>query len=87
MKTMKSQPLLPFNSKRQLRRRMPSGLEGWVARLRANYVDFAEWHYYSGLRGLSERLGYKSVVAAWRANPIICGSVKPADYGRYRSKK
>ena len=85
---MKSKkPLLVFSSKRHLRRKMPSGLEGWVARLRANYTNFEDWDFYSAFRGLTKRLGYKSAEAAWKANPIICGSINPADYGLYRSKK
>ena len=81
MENMK--PLLPLNSKRTLRRKMPSGLDGYVCRLHTNYSDFAEWHYYSALNDLAARLGYKSAGTAWKANPIICGSTNPSDFGRY----
>ena len=84
MKT--KQPLLAKNSKRTLRRKMPSGLEGWVSRLRANYFDFEEWVHYSDMYGLAVKLGYQTATTAWKENPIICGSVNPSDYGRDKGK-
>lgn len=84
---MKSnKPLLAFTSKRTLRRKMPSGLSGWVTRLRTNYNSYQEWECASEIYGLVAKLGYKDAETAWEANPIVCGSVDPSAYARYKGK-
>ena len=60
-----------------------SGTRGcWRSRLRANYQSFAEFLSYAQIYNLPQRLGYKSALAAWRANPIVQGSTNPSDYRR-----
>ena len=36
--------------------------------------------------GLHTRLGYKTIVGAWRANPVVQGSVDPSDFRVVRPK-
>jgi hypothetical protein len=57
-----------------------SGLKGWQDRLQAVYLDIAEWRAYCRNYGLHRRLGYRSAKAAWKANPVVQGSVVPSDY-------
>lgn len=59
-----------------------SGLRGWQARLRSVYSSFEEFSSYCELYGNHTRLGYASPVTAWRANPVVQGSVNPTDYRR-----
>ena len=56
-----------------------SGLVGWQSRLKKNYQNFEEFRYYSEVYGIHERLGFSSAEEAWRANPLIKGSVIPSD--------
>ena len=64
--------------------RCKSGLRGWRSRLLevyANFEDFCGWdHTYN----IAKRLGYVSVFTAWRANPMIEGSVNPQDFRKVR---
>ena len=69
-----------YNSKRTYRVRCQSGLMGWRTRLRNNYSDFAEFARYDAAFSMSDRLGYGHSEAAWRGNPVVEGSVNPADY-------
>ena len=62
--------------------RCKSGLTGWRIRLRNNYKSYEEWVDWSELRGLASRLGYESEEAAWKANPVVEGSVNPSDFRR-----
>jgi len=60
-----------------------SGLRGWQSRLRDNYENSYEcWYTYAEMFGLHTRLGFKSIRAAWEANPLIQGSVEPSDFQR-----
>jgi hypothetical protein len=61
-----------------------SGLEGWQARLQENYTGLEEFERYCELYGLHRRLGYRSPAAAWKANPLVQGSVNPKDFRRVR---
>lgn len=54
----------------------------WYKFLRDNYTDLAEWIAYSNMYGLADRLGYRTPVEAWNANPFIQGSSNPADYAK-----
>lgn len=63
------------------RAKMPSGVEGWQDRLQNVYSSFEEFESYSELYGLATRLGFQSAEDAWRANPVIRGSVNAADFG------
>jgi hypothetical protein len=60
--------------------RTKSGLRGWRGRLRSQYASKEEWKHYAGMYGLARRLGYKSAEAAWKADPVIEGSVSPGDF-------
>ena len=56
-------------------------MKTWIAKLQTNYSTFAEWAGYAETYGLAARLGFDSAAAAWEANPLIGGSVNPADFG------
>jgi hypothetical protein len=73
--------IAPTNPRRY-RVRCASGLMGWRVRLRSNYVNFEEFDHYSRTYGLSRRLRFRSASAAWRANPVIEGSIWPSDFRR-----
>lgn len=70
-----------------MRVKCKSGLEGWRNRLRKNYKNFEEFKEYSEMYGLHQRLGYRSPEAAWKANPVCEGSVKPSDFRKVSKKK
>lgn len=57
-----------------------SGIPGWRCCLQENYGDISHWMAYASTFGLASRLGFKSAVEAWENNPIIEGSVNPADF-------
>lgn len=65
-----------------------SGLTGWQCRLQENYADCAEpfkaFKAYCRIYGNHRRLGYRSMKAAWEANPVIQGSTNPSDYRKVR---
>ena len=69
-----------YSTKRVYRVRCKSGLMGWRTRLQNNYRDFAEWEYNSDMWGLATRLGYSSAQNAWKANPVVEGSVNAGDF-------
>jgi hypothetical protein len=69
-----------FYAKRSVRVRCQSGLFGHRNRLRFDYRNYAEFKTYSETFGLAGRLGFASALAAWRANPIIEGSIEPSDF-------
>lgn len=71
-----------YRTRCRYRVRCQSGLMGWRSRLRVNYVDFAEWNSCSNLYDLAGRLGFADTAKAWRANPVIEGSVDPSDFRR-----
>jgi hypothetical protein len=56
-----------------------SGLKGWQARLQEVYADFESFQAYAETYEIHTKLGYKTPVTAWRANPIMQGSVEPGD--------
>lgn len=60
--------------------RCKSGLKGWQGRLRNQYASKEEFIAYCSIYSNHLRLGYKSPDSAWKANPIIQGSVVPSDY-------
>lgn len=74
-----------MQSKRTYRVKCKSGLMGWHSRLHTQYTNFLEFEKYSELVGLPQRLGYVSPEEAWKANPIIEGSVEPSDYRKVRN--
>jgi hypothetical protein len=57
-----------------------SGLTGYQCQLQDNYDNFSQWRAYAEMYGLHTRLGFKTVRGAWRANPVIQGSVEPMDF-------
>ena len=64
-----------------------SGIRGWQGRLKSVYADFSEFCHYNNVYGIAARLGYKVAANAWKANPIIEGSVNPRDLRRVRSNE
>ena len=63
-----------------------SGLKGSQSRLRNRYDSLAEFQAYSDAYGLAARLGYKTDAAAWKANPVVQGSVEPSDFCKVKAK-
>jgi hypothetical protein len=61
-----------------------SGLRGWRERLRKVYANFEEFCGWDHVYNIAQRLGYKSATTAWRANPMIEGSVNPKDFRKVR---
>lgn len=62
--------------------RLPSGRLGWKDRLQHVYDDDRDqFEAYDQIYNLAGRLGFESAAAAWDANPLICGSTNPDDYG------
>lgn len=56
-----------------------SGIVGWQSRLQKNYCSIEEFKYYSAIYGIHNRLGFNTAEEAWKANPVIRGSVIPSD--------
>jgi hypothetical protein len=78
-------PPTPEERKRSMaaktkRVRCRSGLTGWQSGLRDNYESFEHWVAYAEVWGLHFKLGFKTPQTAWRANPVVQGSVSAADY-------
>lgn len=59
----------------------------WKDRLQNVYLSLEEFKEYDRIYGLVERLGFESTEEAWEANPMIQGSVDPADYKVVKEKK
>ncbi len=57
-----------------------SGLRGWQSHLREVYRSYDEFTAYAETYGVHLSLGYKTPESAWRANPLVQGSVHPGDY-------
>jgi hypothetical protein len=58
--------------------------ETWRGRLQDTYEDYDEFAAYAEIYSLHTRLGYKTPQAAWDANPVVQGSVNPADYKKVK---
>jgi hypothetical protein len=57
-----------------------SGLAGYQGFLQDNYGNYEQYLTYTTIYGVHTRLGYDTPLAAWKANPIIRGSVEPSDF-------
>jgi hypothetical protein len=65
--------------------RCKSGLRGWQTRLKQNYGNnFELFQRYCLIYNIHTRLGYKTIKGAWISNPIIQGSVNPADFRKVK---
>ena len=64
----------------------PIGQRCWQGRLRDQYGSKEEIFAYCEIYNNQGRLGYASPESAWRANPLIQGSVRIMDYRRVQSK-
>lgn len=53
--------------------------EDWKMRVRKSYDSLDELKSYDEIYGIVSRLGYSSAEELWEKNPIIAGSVNPAD--------
>ena len=65
--------------------RCRSRLLGERYRLRDAYRDLEEFVAYAETYSLHSRLGYKTPQTAWRANPLVEGSVNPDDFRKVRT--
>lgn len=63
-----------------IRVRCRSGLFGFQCNLQDNYTNFEEFEACANMYGLHTRLGYKTILGAWKSNPVIQGSVIPDDF-------
>lgn len=59
-----------------------SGIVGYQCNLQDSYDDFDQFNYYAENFNLHRRLGYETPIKAWKANPLIQGSVVPNDFRR-----
>lgn len=59
---------------------IPKPPQTWAAPIQNIYRDFADLEDHDRTYGTSQRLGYKSTVELWTANPLIGGSTKPQDF-------
>ena len=57
-------------------------MKTWIGRIQDVYRNAEDLHTYDGIYGICSRLGYRSVIECWEANPLVGGSVHPEDYGR-----
>lgn len=57
-----------------------SGVTGWQGRLRKVYTNLDEFRLYDENYRLSKKLGFDTSEAAWKANPVIQGSVNASDF-------
>lgn len=67
--------------------RCRSGLMGERSLLRTRYRDFEEFKAYCRNYGIHRRLGYRSMKAAWEANPVIESSTDPSDLRKVPAKE
>lgn len=75
---MKNTPA--YRGKTHRRVRCQSGIFGWRCRLRTNYLNFYDFKVWNRHYNLSRKLGYSTAIGAWRANPVIEGSVNVSDF-------
>jgi len=59
-----------------------TGLSGWQRKLRTNYCKLVVWQAYCDIYGSHFKLGFKTPEAAWKANPVIQGTIDPRDFCR-----
>ena len=59
--------------------RCKSGVIGWKCKLQNNYNNFEEFQAYCEVFDIHGRLGFSTPEKAWKANPILRGSVIPSD--------
>lgn len=55
----------------------PRKVKGWQERLKKVYQSFEEFASHCDIYGIHTRLGYNNVRTAWRAYPMVEGSVYP----------
>jgi hypothetical protein len=61
-----------------------SGCIGIRERLQDRYETLSDFRYWVGLYNIHRRLGYRSMIAAWRDNPLIESSCVPSDLRRVK---
>lgn len=64
-----------------------SGLRGWQGRLKEVYKNFDEFEAWCETHGIHVRLGFGDMRQCWLKNPVVQGSVNPADLRRVRPKR
>lgn len=64
--------------------RCKSGIKGWRGRLQDVYNSYDEFFSYCSIYGNHTRLGFDFPEDAWKANPVIQGSVIPSDYQKIK---
>jgi hypothetical protein len=56
-------------------------MKTWKARVRKTYSSLEDLRNHNRIYGVVKRCGYRSAKKLWEDNPIIGGSVNPADFG------
>jgi hypothetical protein len=54
----------------------------WKDKVRDVYGSLEELQSYDRHYSIAKRCGYSDCQSLWEANPVICGSVNPSDFGR-----
>ena len=62
-------------------------VKGWQEKLQKNWNTFEQFAAASDIYGIAKRLGYKSNETAWKANPMVEGSVYPEDLRKVPKKE
>jgi len=56
----------------------------WKARVRKVYESLEDLKMWDEVYNIAKRLHYRDCETLWEENPIICGSVNPADFSVYK---
>lgn len=60
-------------------------MKTWKLPVRKVYSSLKELKTYNDMYNVAKKCGYRSCKKLWEDNPIIGGSVNPADFGRVSS--
>lgn len=61
-----------------------SGLVGLQYKFQDSYASFEEFAQYAEIYNLHKRLGYRTILGAWKSNPTVQSSVEPSDFRKVR---
>ena len=65
----------------------PIGIIGWQGKLHDVYNTYEEFERYCSMLNIHIRVGYETPENAWRANPLIQGSINASDYCKVKANK
>lgn len=64
-----------------MKRKGITGMKLWHYRVQENYSTLEELKSYDELYDIAKRCGFDSCEELWESNPMLQGSVHPADFG------